>query len=176
MPLSLHAAFVPTALQIVGATRALVDKAEEWCAAGSHDPDGLLDCRLIEDMLPFNYQVKSVALHTAGAVEAVKVGEFQPDFTDPPATFEGLRERLDGATATLEAITEAELEAVIGKDMVFTVPGRPTRFEFTADDFLLTFSQPNYFFHAATAYDLLRMKGIDIGKRDWLLGMRGKMA
>ena len=175
MPLSLHAAFVPTALQIVGATRALVDKAEEWCASEGHDAETLMECRLIEDMLPFNYQVKSVALHTGGAVDAVKVGEFQPDFTDPPASFDGLRERLDGARKTLETVTESELEAVIGKDMVFTVSGRPTRFEFTGDNFLLTFSQPNYFFHAATAYDLLRMKGVEIGKLDWLLGMRGKM-
>lgn len=175
MPISLHAAFVPTALQIVGATRALVDKAEEWCASEGHDAETLIECRLIEDMLPFNYQVKSVALHTGGAVDAVKVGEFEADFTDPPTSFDGLRERLERAKKTLEAVTEEELEAVIGKDMVFTVPGSPTRFEFTADDFLMTFSQPNYFFHAATAYDLLRMKGMNIGKRDWLLGMRGKM-
>lgn len=174
MPLSLHAAFVPTALQMLGVTHGLVDKAEAWCSAQGKDESELIGCRLIDDMLPFTYQVKSVALHTGGALEGVKAGEFQPDFSDPPASFAGLRERLDGAIATLEGTSADELEALIGKDMVFSVPGRPTRMEFTAEDFLLTFSQPNYMFHAATAYDLLRMRGIEVGKRDWLGAMRVK--
>ena len=55
--------------------------------------------------------------------------------------------------------------------------GRPMRFEFrefqmdfAAEDFLLSFSQPNYAFHAATAYDIFRMKGVPLGKRDFLGG------
>lgn len=173
MPLSLHAAFVPTALQMLGVTRGLVDKAEEWCTANGKDEAELIGCRLIEDMLPFTYQVKSVALHTAGAIEGVKAGEFQPDFADPPSTFAGLRERLDGAIATLEATTEEELEALIGKEMAFVVPDR-LHLDFTAENFLLSFSQPNYMFHAATAYDLLRERGIEVGKREWLGAMRVK--
>jgi hypothetical protein len=43
---------------------------------------------------------------------------------------------------------------------------------FTADNFLLSFSQPNFYFHAATAYDILRMKGLSVGKRDFLGRMR----
>jgi uncharacterized protein len=43
-----------------------------------------------------------------------------------------------------------------------------TRMEFTAEDFLLSFSMPNFYFHATTAYDLLRARGIQIGKRDFL--------
>ena len=40
--------------------------------------------------------------------------------------------------------------------------------EFTARDFLLGFSVPNFHFHAATAYGILRMKGIEVGKRDYI--------
>ena len=39
---------------------------------------------------------------------------------------------------------------------------------FLAEDFLLSFSQPNFYFHAATAYDVLRMKGVPVGKRDFM--------
>ena len=38
-------------------------------------------------------------------------------------------------------------------------------------DFLLGFSQPNFYFHATTAYDIMRMKGIAIGKIDYLGAM-----
>jgi hypothetical protein len=40
--------------------------------------------------------------------------------------------------------------------------------DFTAEDFLLSFSQPNFFFHAATTYDILRWKGVPLGKRDFM--------
>ena len=39
---------------------------------------------------------------------------------------------------------------------------------FNAQDFLLTFSLPNFYFHATTTYDMLRMKGTSIGKRDFM--------
>lgn len=173
MPFSLHAAFVPTALQILGVTQGLIDKAEEYCKAEGKDEAEIIGCRLIEDMLPFNYQIKSVALHTGGAIAGAKAGEFQPDWSEPPETFSGLREKLAGAIATLEATTEDELEALIGKDVAFVVPER-LHLDFTAENFLLSFSQPNYMFHAATAYDLLRMRGIEVGKRDFLGAMRAK--
>ena len=41
------------------------------------------------------------------------------------------------------------------------------RMDFTAEEFLLSFSQPNFYSHATTAYDILRFKGLPIGKRDY---------
>jgi hypothetical protein len=49
---------------------------------------------------------------------------------------------------------------------------RDFRMPFTAEDFLLSFSQPNFYFHAATAYDILRMKGVAVGKRDFMGKLR----
>ena len=46
---------------------------------------------------------------------------------------------------------------------------------FTAENFLLSFAQPNFYFHAATAYDILRSKGVKIGKRDFMGRPRLKM-
>jgi hypothetical protein len=42
------------------------------------------------------------------------------------------------------------------------------RMPFTSEDFLLSFSQPNFYFHATTAYDILRWKGVKLGKRDFM--------
>jgi hypothetical protein len=71
------------------------------------------------------------------------------------------------------AVTADELEAFIGKDMLFEMPG--LKLPFTAEGFLLSFSQPNFYFHAATAYDILRAKGVGLGKRDFLGALRLKM-
>lgn len=166
MPISLHAAFVPSALQMLGATDALIDKAESWCDETGCAHDEAIGARIHEEMFPFSYQVKSVAVHTAGAIDGVRAGVFSPDLTPPPEDFAGLRAAIAKARAALESVNEAEMEGFIGRPMRFEF--RDFRLDFTAEDFLLSFSQPNYYFHAATAYDILRMKGAAVGKRDFM--------
>jgi hypothetical protein len=167
MPMTLHAALIPGWLQVLGAARGLIDKARDHCAAHDLPEAELVQARLIDDMLPFAYQIKSCAVHTRGAIEGVRKGTFSPDMSEPPATFAALAERLDETIAFLAALDSAELEGFHGKDMAFTI-GERFRREYTAENFLLGFSQPNFFFHAATAYDILRMKGVKIGKVDFL--------
>ena len=72
MPLSLHAATIPSYLQILGAVSALVDKAAAHCAETGAAPETLLDARLAEDMHSFAYQVKSTVVHSLGAIEGVR--------------------------------------------------------------------------------------------------------
>ena len=164
MPLSLHAALVPSWLQILGAGRGWLDKAE---ASGLD----LVEARLAEDMLGFNYQVKSMAAHSAGAIEGVRAGVFSPNFKEVlPASFAELRARLDGAIALLEGLDEQELESFIGAPMRFEIGEK--RLDFTAEDFLLSFTQPNFYFHATTAYGILRARGVPLGKRDYLGALR----
>ena len=166
MPLSLHAAFVPGALQMLGSARHLVGRAEAWCSENGCDAAELIGARLIDDMFAFDYQVKSVAVHTHGAVDGVRAGLFAPDMAPPPESFEALRAKLDSAIATLKALDETEVEGWIGQPVRFEF--RDFAMNFLAEDFLLSFSQPNFYFHAATAYDVLRMKGVPVGKRDFM--------
>ena len=170
MPLSLHAAFVPSALQMLGTTHGLIDKAEAWCGEQGSEASAITGACLHDQMLPFAYQVKSVANHTGGAIEGLRAGSFSPHMDAPPQDFAGLRAKLDEAIAILEGVSEDELEERIGAPMLFQM--RDFKMPFTAEGFLLSFSQPNFYFHAATAYDILRMKGLSIGKRDFLGRMR----
>lgn len=165
MPLSLHAAFVPSALQTIDSTEKLVDRGEAWCSEQGHDPAHVLSARIYEDMFPFTYQVKSVAVHTAGALAGVAKGVFQPDLSPPPESFAGLREHLAQARSALEQVSQDDLEQAIERDMRFEF--RDFRLDFVAEEFLLSFSQPNFYFHATTAYDILRMLGVPVGKRDF---------
>ena len=57
-------------------------------------------------------------------------------------------------------------EKFIGRDMRFAFGDR--HLDYTAENFLLSFSQPNFYFHAATTYDILRWKGVPLGKRDFV--------
>lgn len=172
MPLSLHAAYVPNALQMLGTARHLVDTAEKWCGENGVPEADIIGARIIDDMLPWCYQVKCVAEHTQGAIEGVRAGVYSPDLNPPPTTFDALREKLSGARGAMEALSEDEMEAFMGQPMRFEFKDR--RMDFDAEDFLLSFSQPNIYFHSATAYDILRMKGVPVGKGDFMGRVRIK--
>ena len=174
MPVSLHAATIPSMLQIIGAAKGWIAKAKAKAKAkdSALSEDELVNAKLIEDMLPFAYQIKSIAVHSKGAFEGVRKGVFSPDFSEPPSDFAGLLAVLEEAESFLSGLTEDEVEGFIGQDMRFEIGEK--RLDFTAEDFLLSFSQPNFYFHAVTAYDVLRAKGIPVGKIDYLGRMRLK--
>jgi hypothetical protein len=166
MSFSLYAATIPSYCQILESVGRLLGTAETWCAERSLAPKDIIDARLAEEMLPFAYQVKSTAVHSLGAIEGVRKGVFSPDMTPPPETFAALKARIADTLAKLSAIDAAEVDAFVGRDMRFAFGNR--QLDFTAENFLLSFSQPNFYFHASTTYDILRWKGIPIGKRDFM--------
>jgi uncharacterized protein len=172
VPFSLYAATVPSYQQILGAVSGLLDKAEAFCATKSLAPSEIIQARLAPDMLPFAYQVKSTVVHSVGSIEGVRRGVFSPDMTPPPDSFATLKGRVAEALAALAAIQPAEVDGFIGQDMRFSF--RERNIDFTAENFLLSFSQPNFYFHATTAYDILRWKGVTIGKRDFTGRLRMK--
>lgn len=170
MSFSLYAAYVPGALQMLGTARHLVDTGEKWCAETGSEPAELIGARLIADMLPWAYQVKCVAEHTQGSVEGVRKGVYSPDLAPWPDSFDALRAKLAQATEAMEGLTETEVEGFVGQPMRFEFKGNGM--DFKAEDFLLSFSQPNFYFHCATAYDILRAKGAPVGKRDFMGRLR----
>src|SRR5215469_15590985 len=172
MAFSLYMATVPSYLQTLGSVSGLLSKAEAFCMEKAVAPHEIIQARLAEDMLPFAYQVKSTAIHSLGAIEGIRKGVFSPDMTAPPDSFAALKARITETVAALEAIQATEIEAFIGRDMRFSFGDR--HIDFTAEDFLLSFSQPNFYFHATTAYDILRWKGVTLGKRDFMGKLRMK--
>jgi hypothetical protein len=169
---SLYAATVPSYRQILGAVADLLGKAEAFCAEKGVAPREIIEARLAPDMLPFAYQVKSTAVHSLGAIEGVRRGVFSPDTTTPPDSFAALKTRVAHTISALESIDPAEVDGFVGRDMRFAFGER--HIDYTAENFLLSFSQPNFYFHAATTYDILRSKGVGVGKRDFLGRTRKK--
>ena len=171
MPMSLHAALIPNWLQMLGAVGALLDKAEAFVVDGGLNEEAFLQSRLAEDMLPLAYQFKSCWTHSAMALQAIGTGQFSPEMTPPPGRIDPLRKMVLDARSACEQVGEEELEQAADKPMVFTIGDR-FRLDFTTRDFLLSFSQPNLYFHAATAYAILRKEGVPLGKRDFLGALR----
>lgn len=166
MTISLYDAVIPSQLQIIAAVRALVDKAKTHCEDTGTAAEDIIGARLVEDMQPFSYQVKCCREHSLGALEAVREGVFTPSLAAPPDSWDGLYEKLDEAKAGLEAVSIEEMVGFVGKPMEFRF--KQTVMPFLAEHFLFSFAQPNFYFHATTAYDLLRERGFQIGKMDFV--------
>lgn len=171
---SLYDAIIPTYVQMLGALRHLIDKAEAHCAEHSLPPSELIGAKLADDMYPFAYQVKSAVLHSIGAIEGVRRGSFSPDRSALPETFDELKRRVENAREALLGVERTEVEAFIGQDMAFVVGEK--RIPYTAENFLLSFSQPDFYFHLTIAYAILRNKGVPVGKLDFMGRTRSKLA
>lgn len=166
MSLSLYDAIVPCYLQILGSTAGLLGKAEAYAGEHKISVADMIGLKLADDMLPFGYQIKSVVQHSAGSLEGVRVGVFSPDRSPWPVTFDGLRTKITDAQKLITTISAEEVNGFQGKPMRFEMGER--KIPFTAEGFLFSFSLPNLHFHATTAYDILRWKGVKIGKMDYL--------
>lgn len=172
MALSLYTATVPTFLQILPSVGALCDKGAAWCAQNGLPDAELLQARLAQDMWPFAAQVRAAWHHSAGAIEGVQQGETGPDLSAPPTSFAALKQGIEQAIERLSAVSPETIDALAGQDTCFRFGER--RLDFVVEDYLLTFALPNFFFHATTAYAILRSRGLDVGKRDFLGGLRLK--
>ena len=166
MAFSLYDASVANYLQTLGAVSGFLDRALSHFEENNIDPASIVETRLAADMLPFRFQIISVAQHSRGAIEAVRDGVFNPPSFKTPYDFAGLQGLVAQTREALSAWTPEAVNALGGKDVIFALGDR--KLPFTAEDFLMSFSLPNFYFHATTAYDILRTNGVPLGKRDFM--------
>ena len=165
MSISFYDLTVGSYLQVLEATVGTLEKGAEHCEAEGIDLDDVVATRLYPDMANFHFQVTSTTHHSLGAVNAFKSGEFRPPNFDP-CDYAALQELTRNALEELRAQSREEIDALAGGQVVFKLSGR--EIPFTAQNFALSFSLPNFHFHATTTYAILRMKGVPLGKSNFL--------
>ncbi|TNE31671.1 MAG: DUF1993 domain-containing protein [Alphaproteobacteria bacterium] len=167
MSLSLYEAFVPNCQQMIGALPGMIDKGEAFAKEHGISEEEMMGCRLADDMWNLPWHIRSCWVHSAFVISLLPTGEFSPDFTELPQSWDAMRAMVAKTQSELAAVTPEQLEAVAGNTVGFVLGGKRLM-EGTAANFLLSFSQPNVYFHATTFYDILRMKGVPLGKRDFM--------
>lgn len=165
MSTSLYDLSVPTFLQTVRAIGGFLGRAATHAAEKGVDPDSFVNARLFDDMAPFHFQIEAAWHHCVWGVEALKTGVFAPPALVGPVPFADLRAMIGKAQTALEAHTPDEVNGWAGKALDLQIG--PRRLAFTSETFILSFSLPHFHFHAVTAYDILRARGVPLGKRDY---------
>ncbi|MEM8937249.1 MAG: DUF1993 domain-containing protein [Pseudomonadota bacterium] len=175
MALTLFDATVKRMLIGLHAAKGYLEKGRAFAEEKGVDPDTFLDIALCEDMAPLRFQVHCLRHHTATAVDGVAEGTFGPPPQIDIKTYADAQAFIDATIADLESKSADALNASVGKEVIFAIPSMNLRMPFTAEDFLLSFSMPNFNFHTVTAYDILRVQGVPIGKMDFMGPMPIKM-
>jgi len=174
MAISFYDLSVPTFLQTVRAVAGFLDRAASRCAETGADPDDFVDARLIGDMAPFHFQIEALSHHAVWGLEAAKTGVFDPPALIGSQPFADLEAMVARAETALEGLTPEEVDSWAGRDLDLQIG--PRRLTFTSETLILSFSLPNFHFHAVTAYDILRARGVPIGKRDYEGRLRTRSA
>jgi hypothetical protein len=165
LSLSLYDASIPGYLRMLRNLAAMLDKAEAHAKAEGVPLSALAEARLAPDMRPLIAQIQ-MASDSAKGGAARLAGVTPPSFPDVETSFPELKARIAQTIAFVESVTP---EQVNGDDDRIIELKLPTRtMSFTARDFLLQFSLPNFLFHVVTAYAVLRSQGVPLGKLDYL--------
>ena len=165
MSLSMYDASIPVFVRVLRNLDQVLAKGEAHARDKGADPDALLQARLIFDMLPLVRQVQiATDMATRGASRLA--GEEPRSVEDNETTFEQLHARIKAAIEHLQGFNATQFEGSEQRTVSFK--SRAGELTFKGQDYLLFYVLPNLYFHATTAYNLLREAGVVIGKADFL--------
>ena len=165
MTISMYQASAPRFANILGNLSAILDKAQAHCEARKIDPLVLTGYRLYPDMFPFSRQVQ-IACDTAKGAVARLAGAEIPRHEDTERSFAELKARI---AKTLDFVQSVKAERVDGseeKEIVLQMRNGERRY--SGLQYLMGHALPNFYFHVATAYNILRHNGVELGKADFL--------
>ena len=164
MSLSMYQASVPSFVQMLNNLSAILDKAEAYAKNRKIDPEVLLNYRLAADMLPFIRQVQIAADLAKGAVARLAAVEVPKH--DDTETFADLKARLAKTVTFVQSVQPNDIDGSEDREITLTLGEH--KMSFKGQPYLVHFVMPNFYFHCATAYDILRHCGVGLGKRDFI--------
>jgi uncharacterized protein len=165
MALSMYQASVPVFVRNLNNLSAILDKAVAHADAKKIDHAVLLNFRLFPDMLNFIKQVQ-IATDFAKGAAARLAGVEVPKYEDTETSFADLKARIQKTIAFVQGFTPTQIDGSEDREITLTI--RNDTVKLKGQPYLLHMVLPNFYFHAATAYGILRHNGVEIGKRDFV--------
>ncbi len=156
--------FVLEMKKLLGSLDACLQKASDDAAARKYDVEVLLQSRLAPDMFPLVRQVQAVCDQAKYAVGRT-TGRELPSHPDTETTVDQLRTRIAQVQEYLAGFSEADFADISQRTV--TTPRWQGK-TMTASNYFVEHAVPNFFFHLAMAYAILRENGVPVGKKDYL--------
>ncbi len=163
--ISMYQASAPRFTQALNNLSVVLTKGEAYAKAKKIDPKVLLQARLFPDMLPLARQVQIASDNAKGAIARL-AGVEVPRYEDTEQSFEELQARISKTLAFIASISAAQVDGSEDKDITLKLGPREAHFK--GLQYLCGFALPNFYFHATTAYAILRHNGVDLTKSDYI--------
>ena len=167
MSIALSLMLKSTANQMLPAMAACLRKAADHAASNKIDESAFLEARLYPDMFGMGRQVQIATDMIARAAARLAKNDFL-ELPDTEKTFAELVLRIEKVRGFINGLDDQVLDAAASMDVEFPIGGGNTK-TLQGGQYLLSFAFPNFYFHAATGYDLLRHNGVALGKRDFMM-------
>jgi uncharacterized protein len=165
MTTALYSMTIPLSLHLLGVIDGILRKGEAYAVAKKIDPSVLLNARLFPDMFPLTKQIQILSDTAKGAAGRL-AGLEVPRFEDNESTFGELYTRVQKTRDFLLSLSPEAMEGAENRQIQFKVAGR--EMSFSGSNYVTAWVLPNLYFHATTAYNILRHNGVELGKRDFL--------
>ncbi|MGO4304027.1 DUF1993 domain-containing protein [Cupriavidus sp. RAF12] len=165
MALSMYEVSIPVFIRGLTNLSAILEKGAAHAQAQGTDSSDLIQTRLISDMDALPAQIQR-ASDSAKGCAARLAGIDIPSYADDEVTFPDLQARIAKTIGFLKSIRPEQLEGSETRTVELKLRSGPVTFD--GKSYLLGFALPNFYFHVTTAYDILRHKGVQIGKMDFL--------
>ena len=165
MNISMYQASAPRFVNTLKNLSAILDKAQAYADTKKIDPTVLTSYRLYPDMFTMARQVQ-IACDTAKGAVARLAGVEVPKHEDTERTLAELKARIAKTIEFIGTIKPSQIDGSEDKDIALKLGRQEVKFK--GMQYLLGFAHPNFYFHATTAYDILRHNGLDIGKQDYI--------
>ena len=165
MPITMHQTAFPPVIRTLNALSAILDKAAAHCEARKIEPSVLLGYRLAPDMFALTRQIQ-VATDQAKGMAARLAGVDVPSYPDTESTIDELKVRIAKTVDYVKSFLPEQFAEC--EDREVTLKMRSGERTFNGRDYAFGFVLPNFYFHATTAYDILRHAGVELGKLDFM--------
>ena len=165
MAVSMSQISLPVFVRHLEGLAIVLKKAQSVYAEKKYDESTLLSYRFYPDMFSFARQVQAATDHARNCI-ALLAGVEAPKVEMTEKSLADLTARVETTLAWLNAVKPAQVDGTESKSVTVKMGDRETNF--TGLDLLLKRSLPNFYFHATTAYDILRHNGVGIGKRNFM--------
>ena len=145
----------------------ILDKGAEHARAAKSDPDALVEGRLAPDMYTLAQQVQ-LACDQAAGTTAHLTGQEAPRFENNEKTLDDLKARIARTIEYVQRVGDSKFEGAEDREIRIPIPEMNGEFQMNGLQFLRDWALPHFYFHVVTAYDILRHKGVQIGKADYM--------
>ena len=167
--MSLHALIVPSYTQMLRGLSSQLEKASLWADAAGVSEAQLLAARIAPDMNPLSDQIRFVCIQAREAVKRLTDQQI-PDVEDEGVSLSSLRSAVAVTIELLTKVSESDFDGAENRDIELSLPNGMT-FDMKGFEYVRDWALPQFYFHAVTAYNIMRKLGVELGKADYVSHM-----